>query len=250
MIPKIIHYCWFGGNPLPELALKCIDSWKKHMPDYEIMEWNESNFDVNIIPYTQQAYEAKKYAYVSDYSRMWILYHFGGIYLDTDVEVLKDLTPIIEKGPYMGCENRIDEFSSKLKVATGLGMACEKSNSLVKDMMNLYENRQFTMRENNSVVTVVTIISDLLYERGLKSVNEIQVIDNFYIYPAEYFAPRISAQHNIPVTDNTYTKHHYARTWMPRKVRIKIKLLEIMPNSCARLLMKAERFLKRHIINK
>ncbi len=90
-IPKIIHYCWFGGKPLPKMANKCIASLKKYLPDYEIKQWDESNFDVNIIPYTQQAYEAKKYAFVSDYARFWILYNYGGLYFDTDVKVIKSM---------------------------------------------------------------------------------------------------------------------------------------------------------------
>ena len=90
-IPKVIHYCWFGGNPLPELAIKCIASWKNHLPDYEIKEWNESNFDVYRIVYTTEAYRLKKYAFVSDYARFWILYNYGGIYFDTDVEVIQSM---------------------------------------------------------------------------------------------------------------------------------------------------------------
>ena len=105
MIPKVIHYCWFGRNPLPPLAVKCIESWKKFLPGYEIKEWNEDNFDVNIIPYIQEAYEARKYAFVSDYARFYILYHHGGIYFDTDVEVIKSIDDIIERGAFMGCEN-------------------------------------------------------------------------------------------------------------------------------------------------
>ena len=101
MIPKVIHYCWFGRNPLPPLAIKCIESWKKFLPDYEIKGWNEDNFDVNIIPYTQEAYQAKKYAFVSDYARFWILYKYGGIYFDTDVEVIRPLDDIIARGPFM-----------------------------------------------------------------------------------------------------------------------------------------------------
>lgn len=104
MIPKIIHYCWFGRGPLPELAQKCIASWKKYLPDYEIKEWNEDNFDVNIIPYTAEAYKAKKYAFVSDYARFWILYQYGGIYFDTDVEVIRPMDDIIERGNFMGFE--------------------------------------------------------------------------------------------------------------------------------------------------
>ena len=104
MIPKIIHYCWFGRNPLPESALKCIASWRKFFPDYEIVEWNEDNFDVNTIPYTAQAYAAKKYAFVSDYARLKILYDHGGLYFDTDVEVIKPFDDILAGGAFMGCE--------------------------------------------------------------------------------------------------------------------------------------------------
>jgi len=104
MIPKVIHYCWFGRNSLPPLAVKCLESWKRFFPDYEIKEWNEDNFDVNIISYTAEAYRVKKYAFVSDYARFWILYHYGGLYFDTDVEVIKSMDDIIAKGSFMGCE--------------------------------------------------------------------------------------------------------------------------------------------------
>ena len=112
MIPKIIHYCWFGRNPLPPLAEKCIASWREFLPDYEIKEWNEDNFDVNIIPYTADAYNAKKYAFVSDYARFWILYKYGGLYFDTDVEVIKSMDDIVERGPFMGCERYADNSPS------------------------------------------------------------------------------------------------------------------------------------------
>ena len=124
MIPKIIHYCWFGRGPLPELAQKCIASWKKYLPDYEIKEWNEDNFDVNIIPYTAEAYKAKKYAFVSDYARFWILYKFGGIYFDTDVEVIRPIDDIVERGNFMGFEtdpSLTNDDASKASVAPGLG---------------------------------------------------------------------------------------------------------------------------------
>ena len=124
MIPKVIHYCWFGGNPLPASAKKCIASWRKYLPDYEIKEWNESNFDVNIIPYTAEAYKAKKYAFVSDYARFWIFYKYGGLYFDTDVEVIKNMDDIIAKGPFMGCENEAKAGATpvQLGVAPGLGL--------------------------------------------------------------------------------------------------------------------------------
>ena len=132
MIEKKIHYCWFGGNPLPELALKCIESWKKCCPDYEIIEWNGSNFDVTQNQYCREAYEAKKWAFVSDYARLKIIYDHGGIYLDTDVELLKPLTPFIQDGyGFIG-------FQNEEQVNTGLGFAAPQANCCVKQMLDAY----------------------------------------------------------------------------------------------------------------
>ena len=128
MIPKIIHYCWFGHNPLPPLALKCIASWKKYLPDYEIKEWNEENFDVNIIPYTREAYAAGKYAFVTDYARFWILYKYGGIYFDTDVEMIRPIDDIIAAGGFMGYET--DPQPSSVDVCLSGGNETEVSSDL------------------------------------------------------------------------------------------------------------------------
>ena len=139
MIPKVIHYCWFGRNTLPPLAVKCIESWKKYFPDYEIKEWNEENFNVNIIPYTKEAYEMKKYAFVSDYARFWILYHYGGLYFDTDVEVIRPMDDIIDKGPFMGCEKNIDNNGETiLAVAPGLGLGANPGLGLYSELLQLY----------------------------------------------------------------------------------------------------------------
>ena len=125
-IPKVIHYCWFGGNPLPELAQRCIDSWRKYLPDYEIKEWNESNFNVNIIPYTAEAYQQGKYAFVSDYARFWILYRYGGIYFDTDVEVIRPLDDVLDRGGFMGFETHYKESLNPHEVATNPGLSLIK----------------------------------------------------------------------------------------------------------------------------
>ena len=116
VIPKIIHYCWFGGNELSELAKKCISSWRKYCPDYEIIEWNESNFDINLCQYVREAYKEKKWAFVSDYARFWILYNFGGIYMDTDVELIKSIDDLVEYGSYMGCEPTLQRYGYKRKI--------------------------------------------------------------------------------------------------------------------------------------
>lgn len=210
MIPKIIHYCWFGRNPLPKLAQKCIASWKKFFPDYEIKEWNEDNFDVNIIPYTQQAYEAKKYAFVSDYARFWILYHYGGVYFDTDVEVIKPMDGIIERGAFMGRERGTDGM-----VAPGLGLGVEAFHPLYKAMIDKYFPLSFSDNEGKlNTKTVVYYMSELLSEHNLQKENSLQVIDGITIYPQEYFCPMDSTSGLIDITKETVSIHWYNCSWM------------------------------------
>lgn len=210
MIPRIIHYCWFGRNPLPKLAQKCIASWKKFFPDYEIKEWNEDNFDVNIIPYTQQAYEAKKYAFVSDYARFWILYHYGGLYFDTDVEVIKPMDDIIERGAFMGRERGTDGM-----VAPGLGLGVEAFHPLYKDMIDEYDSLLFSDDKGNlNTKTVVYYMSELLSEHNLQKENSLQVIDGITIYPQEYFCPMDSTSGLIDITKETVSIHWYNCSWM------------------------------------
>ncbi|MEG1870719.1 MAG: glycosyltransferase [Peptostreptococcaceae bacterium] len=245
MIPKIIHYCWFGGNPLPELAQKCIASWRKYLPDYDIKEWNEDNFDVNIISYTSEAYEAKKYAFVSDYARFWILYKYGGLYFDTDVEVIKPLDDIIEKGSFMGCENEIEKNgATTLGVAPGLGLGVNPGLGLYKDLLDLYETLSFkTNKGNNNLKTVVEYTSELLYKRGMKNINEIQIIDSVFIYPKEYFCPKRA--HQLKITVNSRTIHHYSGSWLPLGARIKIRISKILGPFISRSIIYVKQRIKR-----
>jgi hypothetical protein len=216
-IPKIIHYCWFGRNPLPELALKCIESWKKYLPDYEIKVWNEDNFDVNIIPYTAEAYKAKKYAFVSDYARFWILYKYGGLYFDTDVEVIKPMDDIIARGPFMGCENEAGKGATTLGVAPGLGLGVNPGLGLYKDILDYYGTVSF-LHENGSYnqTTVVEHVTGILCKHGLKDVNEIQECGGIFIYPKEYFCPLDYETGQLNITPNTYTIHHYMASWLTK----------------------------------
>lgn len=222
MIPKIIHYCWFGCKPLPPLALKCIASWKKYFPDYEIKEWNENNFDVNQIPYTEQAYRCKKYAFVSDYARFKIMYEYGGVYFDTDVEVVKSLDDIIEKGIFFGLEN--NDEKSNFTCAPGLGFACIPRLSLCKDMIDLYKNLTFCVDGRNNIKTVVQYFSELLLEKGLKPHKGIIEFQNITIYPSDYFCPKSFENGKILMTENTRTIHHYAASWLGPKEKF-IQLL-------------------------
>ena len=216
MIPKIIHYCWFGRNPLPESAMKCIDSWKRFFPDYEIKEWNEDNFDVNIIPYTKEAYEAKKYAFVSDYARMWILYHHGGLYFDTDVEVIKSMDDIVARGPFMGIEveAKVDVFPL---VAPGLGLGAEPMMDLYRNIMDYYTPLHF-VREDGSFnqVTVVKHVTKVLVSNGLKQTNELQEVAGVWIYPREYFNPFDNNTGRMLKTENTSSIHWYTKTWLKK----------------------------------
>ena len=184
MIPKIIHYCWFGGNPLPELAQKCIKSWKKYCPDYEIKCWDETNFDINACDYVREAYEKKKWAFVSDYARFKILYENGGTYLDTDVELIAPIDDIIERGPFMGLEQ-----SDKTYVGTGLGFGVYAGHRLVKEILESYHNTHFTKDEYDSYETVVTRVTNILLEHGNIPSNMISEVAGIIIYPPEYFCP-------------------------------------------------------------
>lgn len=223
MIPKIIHYCWFGGNPLPPLAIKCIESWKKFLPDYEIKEWNEDNFDVNIIPYTKEAYQAKKYAFVSDYARFWILYKYGGLYFDTDVEVIKSLDDIIARGPFMGCENEVEDNGvTALAVAPGLGLGVNSGLNLYKEILDLYENSHFCFTDGSlNLKTVVDYTSETLYRYGLRSINAIQYCAGIWVYPQEYFCPKDGGSGKMThLTENTYSIHHYTASWYTNKKKV------------------------------
>ena len=175
-IPKVIHYCWFGRNPLPEMAIKCIESWKKFLPDYEIKEWNEDNFDIRINPYVEEAYHMKKYAFVSDFARFWVLYNYGGIYFDVDVELLKPIDDILAKGPFMGLEGFESWYKYrdlKAAPAAGLGMATYPKHDAVGDMLKyssgyIYMPEQFVIFSGSKVPplsskTSATIKTTVLY---------------------------------------------------------------------------------------
>ena len=245
MIPKIIHYCWFGRNPLPPLALECIASWKKYLPDYEIKEWNEDNFDVNIIPYTAEAYKQKKYAFVSDYARFWIMYKYGGIYFDTDVEVIRPMDDIIEKGNFMGFEldpdgeNTPGKYAPRyaFSVALGLGFGMEKEHPFMKKMLDYYAELAFeTPHMDPWFKTIVAYTTELLCTVGLENKQGIQILDfpqanqtlplsrgsrrgYIYIYPSEYFAPINVISGRLHITPNTRTIHRYMGSWTTKKAK-------------------------------
>lgn len=223
MIPKVIHYCWFGRNPLPPLAEKCIDSWRKFLPDYEIKEWNEDNFDVNIIPYTAEAYAAKKYAFVSDYARFWILYNYGGVYFDTDVEVIKPIDDILAAGAFMGCEQ-----DSPITIAPGLGIAATAHMPIYKKLLDHYTHLHFDA--GNITITIVGHTTNVLKSFGMCECTSIQKFVDLYIYPAEYFNPTNIVTKRIKITPNTRSIHWYADSWSNKKEsKYKTLLRKVLP---------------------
>lgn len=226
IIPKKIHYCWFGGNPLPEIAQKCIESWEKYCPDYEIIEWNETNFDINRCNYIREAYEAKKWAFVSDYARYIILYENGGVYLDTDVELLKSLDDLLEKGSYMGCEN----YSlSDMKVNPGVGCAVIQGHIFYSEIIEDYEKSRFINADGSqNLYTVVDRTTDLLKRHGLKNSLEIQMVCNMIIYPAEYFSPIDQRDGSLNITENTYSIHHYMASWYSLRTKVYSKFIRFL----------------------
>ncbi len=245
MIPKIIHYCWFGRSPLGKLGERCVASWKKFFPDYDIKEWNEDNFDVNCIPYVAEAYQAKKYAFVSDYARMWILYHYGGIYFDTDVEVIRPFGEMLDGDGFMGCENVAQE-GEHLYVAPGLGMACNQGNDLIKQFMEYYHPLHFLNADNTyNLTTVVVHITAVLEEMGLQPIDSVQEIGGIKIYPKDYLCPIDTHGQRLTITERTRSIHHYAATWSTPWKRFKKKLARVLGPAITMLVINVKSFVRR-----
>ncbi|MBR2458404.1 MAG: glycosyl transferase [Bacteroidaceae bacterium] len=244
MIPKVIHYCWFGRNPLPQLAVKCIESWKKYLPEYEIKEWNEDNFDVNMIPYTREAYEAKKYAFVSDYARFWILYNYGGLYFDTDVEVIKPMDDIIARGPFMGCEKDASD-TGVASVASGLGLGVNPGLGLYKEILDTYADFHF-LKTNGTLntKTVVDYTTEILERHGLQYTNQIQECAGVWIYPREYLCPLDYYTGKLTITENSYSIHHYKASWHSNTKKFKKKISTLLGERCTKFVVKIKKAFK------
>lgn len=231
MIPKIIHYCWFGGKPLPLLSVKCIESWRKYCPTYEIKEWNESNFDLNCCDYIKEAYEAKKWAFITDYVRLYVMVNEGGIYMDTDVEVIASLDKYLSHKAFSGFENQVN-------IPTGI-MACEKGFPLFNEFLHDYDKRHFKLENGNfDLTTNVETITKLCKKYGFIGNNKFQEVNGFVLYPSEVFCPKNYDTGNIYLTKRTATIHHFSGSWLSKESKIsayikgrtkgKGKLLEII----------------------
>ncbi len=213
MIPKIIHYCWFGKNPLPELAQKCIESWKKYCPDYEIKRWDETNFDLNYNAYVREAYNAKKWAFVTDVVRLYALVNYGGIYMDTDVEVIKPLDDFLKYEAFSG-------FESQTEIPTGI-MASENNQDLFIELLDEYNDEHFLNSDGtyNATTNVIRITNTCL-KYGFIPNNKFQIIRGFAFFPKDYFCPKDYKTRIITITKNTYTIHHFDGSWLSKEKRL------------------------------
>ena len=209
-IPKKIHYCWFGKNSLPKSVLKCIESWKCYCPDYEIIQWNETNFDINEISYTKEAYKQGKWAFVSDYARLKIVYENGGIYLDTDVELIKSLDSLLKYDGFMG-------FQNNETVATGLGFGAIAGHSVMKLLLEDYFEIPFLREDGTMDLTPCPDRNTKCLEQlGMRVDGTRQDIKGIQIFPAEYFSPLDWKTGKIKKTMNTYSIHHYEASWLSK----------------------------------
>lgn len=243
MIPKIIHYCWFGGKEKPEGVKKCIDSWKKYCPDYEIIEWNESNYDVSKNKYMYEAYQAKKWGFVPDFARLDIIYENGGIYLDTDVEIIKSLDSLLDNKCYMG-------FEDGVHVNPGLGFGAVKHNVMIKKIMDeIYGSLSFLNADNTyNTIPSPNYNTKFLLKHGLKQNNTLQNVSGITIYPTEYLCPKDYNTFKIQTTNNTYSIHHFDMSWVSDiglyQHDLQLKLNKFLPISVAKFIAKAIAIIK------
>ncbi len=210
MINKIIHYMWFGGKEMPDDLKKNLASWKKYCPDFEFMCWDESNFDVNCCDYVRQAYECKKYAFVSDYARLYALKKYGGVYLDTDVEILKPIDKLLENDSFIGFENK---YWLGTAVIGGQGEWIDKA-------LQQYDKRDFIVGKKMDMTPNPVVITEILKSFGLKQNGETQKLDGVMVYAGDYLSPKNFWTGEIKTTENSYFIHHYAATWFGAKDKI------------------------------
>lgn len=208
-IPKIIHYCWFGKNKKPDGVQKCIRSWEERCPDYEIIEWNENNFDVDKIPYTQEAYAAGKWAFVSDVARLYALINQGGIYLDTDVELIASFDKVLDNDAFVG-------FEGTKYIATAV-IGSIPNNTILETFLNKYKTLHFAYSSTCfDETTNVTRLTELLLQNGLILNGEKQEIDGLTILPTDFFSPYDYINGQLRVTDNTIAIHWYSVSWISK----------------------------------
>lgn len=221
-IPCVIHYIWFGGNPKPDLVVRCIESWRHHMPGWEIVEWNESNYDVSKGPYIAQAHAARMWAFASDYARFDILRSCGGVYLDADVELLRPLPDqVLAHDAFTGME-------SGGAVSPGLVFGCISSLPLLSEIIKAYETSGFDLDSPRGPQTVNRRVTAILEKYGFRQEDVLQTVAGVTIYPSEYFCGYDQDVHQQRITENTISIHHYAHTWGTRKDRVRSSVQRLL----------------------
>lgn len=221
MIPKVIHYCWFGEKRLPKEAKRCIKTWKKKCPEYKILEWNENNFDINCHPFIKAAYEAKAWAFVTDYVRLKVIFENGGIYLDTDVKVLKNLSTLLKHPAFFGAE-QLKNF-----VATGLGFGAEKGNSMVEALLKSYDDVIFE-RANIKKLSCPRLNTNIFIKYGYIQEDIYQDLGVAVVYPPKFFDPIAPGSDKDLICEDTYSIHLYNASWTPSKNYIKAKIRRLI----------------------
>ncbi len=217
MIPKKLHYCWFGRGKKPKLAEKCIKSWQKFCPDFEIIEWNEDNFNLYAHPYTKFCYENKKWAYLSDFVRLKVVCEHGGIYFDTDVEVIKAVDELLKNEAFYGFEN-------DSHVATGLGFGCVQQHETIKAMLDQYDTLEKDAGGNYRLTGCPKLNTQALLPMGLKLNGKYQTVNGAAILPAEYLNPYDDPTGRLNKTENTYSIHWYAKSALDKKAIIRSRI--------------------------
>ncbi len=218
MIPKVIHYCWVGGKPIPDQNKRWIDSWHKFCPDYEIVEWNEDNYDITKNRYMYEAYKQKKWGFVPDYARLDIIYNYGGIYLDTDVELIKSMDDLLYQKGFAG-------FESKDYVNLGLGFGAVRHLPIIKKMMDDYEQREFINQDGNLVASP-SLQTEVLEKEGLNKDGEYQIVDDLTIFPEKMFCGKNYRTRLIELKSYTHSIHHYDASWIDDDIREKTERFE------------------------
>lgn len=232
-IPKLIHYIWLGNAPLPPLAELCIQSWKKYLPGYEVVCWDEHNIWNMMNEYSSEAYTAQKWAFVSDYLRFQILYRYGGVYFDTDVELIRPIEDIMESGPWMACEHGGGHLAS-CKVNAGLGMAASAGMSLYQEIIGSYDSDHFRNYDGTyNLETVVDRVTKILRHYGLRDTDRIQKLAGITVYPSDYFCPKDYASGKCVINEVTRSIHHYDASWLStdkkRAIELKWKIIRCVP---------------------
>ena len=248
-LPKTIHYCWFGNGEKSELMIRCISSWKKYAPECEIIEWNERNYDVTKMPYMQEAFKAKRWGFVSDYARLDIIYEHGGLYFDTDVELIKPISELLEGTGFIGFEQANDR--GEFCVNTGGGFGAEPHDPTVKELRDYYKELHFLLPNGEENLQPCPLYNTMaMKKQGLREDNSLQKIGQITVYPYEFFSPVNWKTHHIDQTANTFSIHHFDASWLSEKEKKRRKrarrIHEIthLPNRFLKWLLGEEKYNK------